>query len=84
MQPVTVDERHTQTLREQRAEGRLADTLHPHHDDRDARLLRHAQPFVAPAVSPDTMYRWVKSAMSMIGVVTTTDAAMSAPQSIDA
>jgi len=43
-----------------------------------------AQPFVAPAVRPETMYFCANRDMIMIGRVTTVDAAMRAPQSIDA
>src|SRR5690606_23980479 len=84
VEAVAVDERHVEALCEEAADRRLADALHAHHHDGHRLLRRHPQPFVAPAVSPETMYRCVKSAISMMGVVTTTDAAISAPQSIDA
>ena len=45
-------------------------------------ILVIAQPFVAPAVSPETTYFWAKSATSMIGRVTTVEAAIRPPQSM--
>ena len=45
-------------------------------------VVSTAQPFVAPAVRPETMYFCVNSAITMMGSVTTVAAAIRPPQSM--
>src|SRR5690606_35898622 len=81
VQPVAVHRPAADALGEQFGDRRLPRALNPHDHDRGIRdRVRH--PFVAPAVRPETMYFCVNSAITMMGIVTTTAAAMRPPQSM--